>query len=154
MLGTGWALVDGAIRYGPVAWWGWWSRLCRGGVLWLVVSLPCCWSGRRSGVRARLAYLAYDTPPVGGSCGSGGMAMAPRRTTAKTADEVREAREAKLTELSERLEGAVGRLVSGEDWAAAVRFAARFRSRSFANTLLIFAQHQDAFEQGRVSEPF
>ncbi len=80
--------------------------------------------------------------------------MAPRRRTAKTADEVREAREAKLTELSERLEGAVGRLVSGEDWAAAVRFAARFRSRSFANTLLIFAQHQDAFEQGRVSEPF
>lgn len=77
--------------------------------------------------------------------------MAPRRTTAKTADE---AREAKLTELSGRLEGAVGRLVSGEDWAAAVRFAARFRSRSFANTLLIFAQHQEAFEQGRVSEPF
>jgi hypothetical protein len=80
--------------------------------------------------------------------------MAPRRTTAKTADEVREAREAKLTELSGRLEGAVSKLVSGEDWAAAVRFAARFRSRSFANTLLIFAQHQDAFEQGRVSEPF
>ncbi len=80
--------------------------------------------------------------------------MAPGRTTAKTADEVREAREAKLTELSGRLEDAVGRLVSGEDWAAAVRFAARFRSRSFANTLLIFAQHQDAFEQGRVSEPF
>ena len=80
--------------------------------------------------------------------------MAPRRTTAKTADEVQQAREAKLTELSGRLEGAVGRLVSGEDWAAAVRFAARFRSRSFANTLLIFAQHQDAFEQGRVSEPF
>lgn len=80
--------------------------------------------------------------------------MAPRRTTAKTADEVREAREAKLTELSGRLEGAVGRLVSGEDWAAAIRFAAQFRSRSFANTLLIFAQHQDAYEQGRVSEPF
>lgn len=79
--------------------------------------------------------------------------MAPRRTTAKTADEIREAREAKLTELSVQMEGAVGRLVSGEDWAVAVRFAARFRSRSFANTLLIFAQHQDAFEQGRVSEP-
>jgi N-terminal domain of anti-restriction factor ArdC len=76
--------------------------------------------------------------------------MAARRTT----EEVREAREAKLTELSGRLEGAVGRLVSGDDWAAAVRFAARFRSRSFANTLLIFAQHQDAYEQGRVSEPF
>jgi hypothetical protein len=72
----------------------------------------------------------------------------------RTADEVREAREAKLTELSGRLESAVGKLVSGEDWAAAVRFAARFRSRSFANTLLIFAQHHDAFEQGRVSEPF
>jgi hypothetical protein len=76
--------------------------------------------------------------------------MAARRMT----EEVHEAREARLTELSGRLEGAVGRLVSGEDWAAAVRFTARFRSRSFANTLLIFAQHQDAFGQGRVTEPF
>ena len=80
--------------------------------------------------------------------------MAPRRTTAKTADEVREAREAKLTELSERLEGAVGRLVSGEDWVAAIRFAARFRSRSFNNTLLIWSAHEDAYANGRVPDPF
>ncbi|TXN29801.1 ImmA/IrrE family metallo-endopeptidase [Lacisediminihabitans profunda] len=33
-------------------------------------------------------------------------------------------------------------------------FAARFRSRSFGNTLLIQAQHLKAFENGRVPEPF
>lgn len=76
--------------------------------------------------------------------------MAPRATAA----EDREAREAKLAEISQRLETAVERLVSGNDWLAAVAFAAQFRSRSFANTLLIFAQHQDAYERGRVSEPF
>lgn len=35
-----------------------------------------------------------------------------------------------------------------------MRFAARFRSRSFNNVLLIWEQHQAAFEQGRVPEPF
>lgn len=76
--------------------------------------------------------------------------MAPGQTAA----EDREAREARLAEISQRLEAAVERLVSGEDWVAAVAFAARFRSRSFGNTLLIFAQHQDAYEHGRVREPF
>lgn len=76
--------------------------------------------------------------------------MAGRRT----AEEQRQDREAKLAELSERLETAVGRVVSGEEWRAAVAFAARFRSRSFGNTLLIAAQHQDAYERGRVSAPF
>lgn len=77
-----------------------------------------------------------------------------RRTPRPSAEEYRAAREAKLAELSNRLETAVGRLVSGADWAAAVAFAARFRSRSFSNTLLIFAQHQDAYEKGRVPDPF
>ena len=44
-------------------------------------------------------------------------------------------------------------LVSGDDWRRALEFAARFRSRSFNNTLLIHLQHRDAFEQGRVPEP-
>jgi hypothetical protein len=78
------------------------------------------------------------------------MAMAPGRSAA----EDREAREAKLAQVSRRLETVVEGLVSGEDWVAAVAFAARFRSRSFGNTLLIFAQHQDAYERGRVREPF
>lgn len=77
--------------------------------------------------------------------------MAPAR---QGGEDYREAREAKLTELSGRLEAAVERLVSGADWLAAVEFAARFRARSFGNTLLIFAQHYQAFEQGRVPEPF
>lgn len=68
-------------------------------------------------------------------------------------DERRATREAKLDELHEKLTEAVDKLVSGEDWAAALRFAARFRSRSFNNTLLIWMQHAAAFEAGLVSEP-
>ncbi|MCI1978263.1 MAG: ArdC-like ssDNA-binding domain-containing protein [Bifidobacteriaceae bacterium] len=71
-----------------------------------------------------------------------------------TDDERRAARDAKLEELHEQLVGAVEQLVTGEDWARALSFAARFRSRSFNNTLLIWAQHQAAFERGRVAEPF
>ena len=69
-------------------------------------------------------------------------------------EEAREAREAKLDELHERLMGAVERLVTGEDWAEALTFAAKFRSRSFNNVILIWEQHQAAFEQGRVRDPF
>lgn len=71
-----------------------------------------------------------------------------------TEEEMRAAREARLEELHGRLAGAVERLVTGEDWVRAVSFAARFRSRSFSNTLLIWTQHQAAFGQGRVAEPF
>lgn len=70
-----------------------------------------------------------------------------------TQDEARAAREAKLEELHARLASAVDRVVSGDDWRRAVEFAARFRSRSFGNTLLIFTQHLDAFEKGRVPDP-
>lgn len=69
-------------------------------------------------------------------------------------EDARTAREARLDELHERLTGAVERLVTGEDWAEALTFAAKFRSRSFNNVLLIWQQHQAAFEQGRVPEPF
>ena len=69
-------------------------------------------------------------------------------------EEARQAREAKLDELHDKLIGAVERLVTGDDWADALRFAAKFRSRSFNNVLLIWEQHQAAFEQGRVPEPF
>ncbi|TAM71713.1 MAG: serine/arginine repetitive matrix protein 2 [Microbacteriaceae bacterium] len=61
--------------------------------------------------------------------------------------------EAKFDALHERLAGAVEALVSGEDWRRALEFAARFRARSFNNTLLIWSQHLDAFEKGRVPEP-
>ena len=43
------------------------------------------------------------------------------------------AREAKLDEFHDKLTGAVERLVTGDDWADALRFAAKFRSRSFNN---------------------
>ncbi len=90
--------------------------------------------------------------------------MAPPRTRTSRArraprsraatEKYQAAREAKLTELSSRLENAVSQLVSGQDWVAAMAFAARFRSRSFGNTLLIFAQHHDAYSNGRVPDPF
>jgi N-terminal domain of anti-restriction factor ArdC/IrrE N-terminal-like domain len=61
--------------------------------------------------------------------------------------------QAKLDALHETLVFAVDALVSGHDWARALAFAARFRSRSFNNTLLIWVQHGAAFEAGRVPEP-
>ena len=70
-----------------------------------------------------------------------------------TTEEARATRDAKLDALHEQLTGAVESLVSGEDWKQALEFAARFRARSFNNTLLIFAQHQSAFEAGRVPGP-
>lgn len=68
-------------------------------------------------------------------------------------DEHRMAREAKLDELHEKLTEAVDQLVSGEDWAKALAFAAQFRSRSFNNTLLIWIQHTAAHEAGLVPDP-
>jgi hypothetical protein len=70
-----------------------------------------------------------------------------------TSEETRAAREARLEVLHERLTGAVEQLVTGEDWARALAFAAKFRSRSFGNTLLIWAQHEAAYGNGLVPDP-
>lgn len=59
----------------------------------------------------------------------------------------------KLRELQDRLAQAVEELTTGEEWRRALEFAARFRSRSFNNTLLIWAQHSLAYERGLVPEP-
>ncbi|WRS29194.1 ArdC-like ssDNA-binding domain-containing protein [Actinomycetaceae bacterium MB13-C1-2] len=71
-----------------------------------------------------------------------------------TKEEARAAREAKLEELHDKLTGAVEQLVTGEDWIRALTFAAKFRTRSFNNTLLIWAQHMQAYEEGKVDQPF
>ena len=63
------------------------------------------------------------------------------------------ARESKLEALQQKLTESVGALVTGEDWKWALEFAAKFRGRSFGNTMLIAVQHHAAFQQGRVSEP-
>lgn len=70
-----------------------------------------------------------------------------------TIEDLKAARDAKLDELHEKLTGAVEQLVSGEDWKRALTFAANFRSRSFNNTLLIWVQHQAAYELGLVPDP-
>lgn len=71
-----------------------------------------------------------------------------------THQDARQAQEEKLGELHERLTDAVASLVTGDDWADALRFAARFRSRSFNNVMLIWQQHAAAFEAGHVPEPY
>ena len=63
------------------------------------------------------------------------------------------ARDAKLESLQRELAGAVSAVVTGEDWKRALTFAAQFRSRSFNNTMLIYAQHHRAYTEGRVPEP-
>lgn len=75
--------------------------------------------------------------------------MAARRTP----EEARAAREAKLDEVREQLYAQVEKLVTGEDWKQSLTFAAKFRSRSVNNSWLIFAQHQAAWEAGRVPDP-
>lgn len=59
-------------------------------------------------------------------------------------------RDAKLAALHERLVSSVESLVTGDEWKQALEFAARFRTRSFNNTLLIWAQHAAAYEGGLV----
>lgn len=76
--------------------------------------------------------------------------MAARRTS----EDARAAREAKLDEVREQLTEQVEKLVTGDDWKQALTFAAKFRSRSVNNSWLIFAQHQSAWEAGRVPEPY
>ena len=62
-------------------------------------------------------------------------------------------REAKIDALHQKLTDSVGALVTGDDWRRALEFAAKFRSRSFNNTMLIFVQHNAAYQEGRVPEP-
>lgn len=72
------------------------------------------------------------------------------RNDTRTLDEKIADRNTKLDTLQDKLTAAVERLITGEDWQRALTFATQFRSRSFNNTLLIWAQHSAAHEQGIV----
>lgn len=65
----------------------------------------------------------------------------------------RAGRDAKLEALHAQLTSAVEALVSEDDWKRALTFAARFRSRSFNNSVLILVQHAAAYGEKRVPEP-
>lgn len=65
----------------------------------------------------------------------------------------RVAREARLEAIHDQLSKSVAALTTSDDWRRALEFAARFRSRSFNNTILIYTQHSKAYEEGRVPEP-
>ena len=73
--------------------------------------------------------------------------------TAAPATTAKSERDAKLDALRERLDDAVAALVTGEDWKRAMEFAARFRSRSWRNVCLIWAQHLAAYETGQTDAP-
>lgn len=70
-----------------------------------------------------------------------------------TQTRARAAREPKLEALQQQLLESVAALVTGEGWKRALTFAAQFRSRSFNNTRLIYAQRHAAYNEGRVPEP-
>ena len=110
--------------------------------------------------RARLTILVRRLPAH--LTGERGLPAAriPRRTggedsmAGETRDgEARAAREAKLDEVREQLTAQVEKLVTGEGWKQALTFAAKLRSRSVNNSWLIFAQHQAAWEAGKVPDP-
>ena len=67
-----------------------------------------------------------------------------------TEPKTRQDRDAKIAGLHERLVASVEALVTGNEWKRALEFSARFRSRSFNNSLLIWAQHSEAYERGSV----
>ncbi|TFC46741.1 MULTISPECIES: ArdC family protein [Cryobacterium] len=67
-----------------------------------------------------------------------------------TDPQARKDRDAKLASLHERLVTSVEELVNGNEWRRALEFSARFRSRSFNNSLLIWAQQSAAHERGSV----
>lgn len=62
-------------------------------------------------------------------------------------------RDAKLEALQERLTEAVDALITGDDWRRAMKFATRFRSRSFKNVLLIHQAMEVAYAEGLVPSP-
>lgn len=62
-------------------------------------------------------------------------------------------REARLEVMQERLKTEVQRLITGDDWRRAMEFAAKFRSRSFKNVLLIHQAQEIAYAQGLVPTP-
>lgn len=73
------------------------------------------------------------------------------RTDTRSLEEKVADRNAKIDALHQRLTDAVGQLVTGDDWRRAIVFAAKFRARSFNNTLLIWLQNYSAFEAGLAS---
>jgi len=59
----------------------------------------------------------------------------------------------RLKAVQEMLTASVEGVFASDDWRAALTAAARFHNYSFDNVLLIYAQHQAAFADGRVSAP-
>jgi hypothetical protein len=76
------------------------------------------------------------------------------RNDTRTPEEKAAQWQAKIDALHEKLKTAVAQLVTGDDWRRAMEFTARFRSRSWNNSCLIWAQNLAAYEAGLVPEPY
>lgn len=59
----------------------------------------------------------------------------------------------RLKAVQETLTASVEELFASDDWQAALAAAARFHNYSFDNVLLIYTQHQMAFQAGMVAAP-
>lgn len=75
-------------------------------------------------------------------------------STPEVGQRAKQSREEKLEAVQEKLAESVSVLVTGEDWKRSLTFAAKFRSRSWRNSMLIGVQHLGAYEKGLVPEPF
>lgn len=67
--------------------------------------------------------------------------------------EVSDRRRQQVEQLHELLIESVEAVQSSEDWKKLLDFAGRFHQYSFDNQLLIAVQHEQAYRDGRVSEP-
>ena len=70
-----------------------------------------------------------------------------------TKEQYRERAAAKVAAAQELLAAEVASLVTGDDWRRFLDFQALLHDYSANNVMLIFAQHADAYAQGRVPEP-
>lgn len=120
-----------------------------------------CMFADKAVTKAGLDEARHTTGVVGGGCVPGwheamGWPVSTKGASPvvhRSAEQIRVDRDAKIEALQTQLADAVGGLVTGSDWIAAMKFAARFRSRSFANTMLIGLQHAAAHDAGQVPDP-
>ena len=70
-----------------------------------------------------------------------------------TKEQYREQAAAKVAAAQEVLAAEVTALVTGDDWRGFLDFQAKLHDYSANNVMLIFAQHAQAHEEGRVPEP-
>ena len=80
--------------------------------------------------------------------------MARKTYTPQQKEAARAARAEKVEQMHDELSAAVDALTQSGQWLRWLDFLGSFHRYSFNNTMLIWVQHEAAFEAGRVPEPF